>query len=63
LAWNNSSLFLGIALGSLVGGQFVARGSFALALLIAAAIALIGSLVNWMVIPSRRQPEPTAMSR
>jgi predicted MFS family arabinose efflux permease len=55
LALNNSSLFLGIALGSLVGGQIVAHGSFAMGLLICAAIALAGSLINWMVAP-RHQP-------
>ena len=55
LALNNSSLFLGIALGSLVGGQIVAHGSFEMGLLICAAIALAGSLINWMVVP-RHQP-------
>jgi predicted MFS family arabinose efflux permease len=51
LALNNSSLFLGIALGSLVGGQIVAHGSFEAGLLICAAIALSGLLVNWLVAP------------
>jgi predicted MFS family arabinose efflux permease len=51
LAWNNSSLFLGIALGSLVGGQFVAHGSFETSLVICAAIALVGWVINWMVVP------------
>jgi predicted MFS family arabinose efflux permease len=51
LAWNNSSLFLGIALGSLIGGQLVAHGSFETSLLICAAIAFAGSLINWMVVP------------
>ena len=51
LAWNNSSLFLGIALGSLVGGQMVAHGSFAASLLICAAIAFAGLLINWVVVP------------
>ena len=53
LAWNNSSLFLGIALGSLVGGQVVAHGSFAAGLLICAAIAFVGWVVNWMVAQPR----------
>jgi predicted MFS family arabinose efflux permease len=53
LAWNNSSLFLGIALGSLVGGQIVAYGSFEANLLVCAAIALAGSLTNWLVAPRR----------
>jgi predicted MFS family arabinose efflux permease len=51
LAWNNSSLFLGIALGSLVGGQAVAHGSFAASLMLCAAIALAGWLINWKVAP------------
>ena len=50
LAWNNSSLFLGIALGSLVGGQIVAHGSFEASLIICAAIAFIGWLINRLVI-------------
>src|SRR5205814_9744149 len=29
LAWNSSALFLGISLGSLIGGQVVAAGGFA----------------------------------
>ena len=53
LAWNNSSLFLGIALGSLVGGQIVAHGSFAASLLVCAAIAFAGWVINWMVAPPR----------
>jgi len=51
LAWNNSSLFLGIALGSLVGGQIVAHGSFEASLLICAGIAFAGWVINWMVMP------------
>lgn len=61
LAWNNSALFLGIALGSLAGGQIIDHGGFTAALLICAAIALAGALVNWMVIPPRRRAEPAAM--
>ena len=51
LAWNNSSLFLGIALGSLVGGQIVAYGNFETSLFICAAIALVGWLINLKVVP------------
>jgi predicted MFS family arabinose efflux permease len=61
LAWNNSALFLGIALGSLAGGQVIGHGSFTTALLICGAIALAGALVNWVVIPPRRRAEPAAM--
>ena len=51
LAWNSSSLFFGIALGSLVGGRLVAYGSFEASLLVCAAITLGGLAINWMVAP------------
>jgi predicted MFS family arabinose efflux permease len=51
LAWNNSSLFLGISTGSLVGGQAVAHGSFVASLMLCAAIAIAGWVVNWLVAP------------
>jgi predicted MFS family arabinose efflux permease len=51
LAWNNSALFLGIALGSLVGGGAIALGSFDVNLTVCAGIALIGWLVNVIVMP------------
>lgn len=53
LAWNNSALFLGISLGSLVGGEAVARASFATTLTISAGLALIGWLINTLVMPGR----------
>jgi len=46
LAWNNSALFLGISLGSLIGGQAVAFGGFQTDLVIAAAIATVGWITN-----------------
>ena len=46
LAWNNSALFLGISLGSLIGGQAIALGGFETDLIIAAAIAIIGWITN-----------------
>jgi predicted MFS family arabinose efflux permease len=46
LAWNNSALFLGISLGSLIGGQAVAFGGFQTDLIIAAAIATVGWITN-----------------
>ncbi len=46
LAWNNSALFLGISLGSLIGGQAVALGGFDTDLIIAAAIAIAGWVTN-----------------
>jgi predicted MFS family arabinose efflux permease len=46
LAWNNSALFLGISLGSLIGGQAVAFGGFQTDLIIAAAIAILGWIAD-----------------
>jgi len=57
LAWNNSALFMGISLGSLIGGEAVTIGSFDTALMIGAGIALTGFLINWMVVP-RPAAEP-----
>ena len=51
LAWNNSALFLGITLGSLVGGQAIAHGGFAANLRISAAIAITGWMINHLVRP------------
>ncbi len=42
LAWNNCALFLGMALGSLVGGQAMAFGGFTAILPISAALAIAG---------------------
>ena len=51
LAWNNSALFLGISLGSVLGGEAVAVGSFDASLTICAAITLAGYLINRIVVP------------
>jgi len=53
LAWNNSALFLGISLGSLVGGEAVALGSFEANLTIAAGISLSGCIINAILVPGR----------
>jgi predicted MFS family arabinose efflux permease len=53
LAWNNSALFLGISLGSLVGGEAIALGSFGADLIISAGIALAGCVINAIVVPAR----------
>lgn len=59
LAWNNSALFLGISLGSLLGGQAVARVGFAGDILVCSAIAFAGWLVTAAVLP-RRAPRHAA---
>jgi predicted MFS family arabinose efflux permease len=46
LAWNNSALFLGISLGSLIGGQAMSLGGFGANLTISAVIAILG----WTII-------------
>jgi predicted MFS family arabinose efflux permease len=52
LAWINSALFLGISLGSLIGGRAVAFGGFAADLAVSAVIAIIGCAVNALVVAS-----------
>jgi len=46
LAWNNSALFLGISLGSLIGGQTILLAGFNVNLVISAVIATIGLAFN-----------------
>ncbi len=57
LAWNNSALFLGIALGSLIGGRAAAIGGFGATVAISAVIALAGCVINGIVVPVAGQPE------
>jgi predicted MFS family arabinose efflux permease len=57
LAWNNSALFLGIALGSLIGGKAAAIGGFDETLAISAAVALAGCVINSIVVPVTGEPE------
>ena len=51
LAWNNSALFFGITLGSLVGGQAVVFAGFEASLVICAGIALLGCMITGIVVP------------
>jgi predicted MFS family arabinose efflux permease len=61
LAWNNSILFLGIALGSLIGGQAMAWGGFETDLLVSAMVALIGAaLHHQVVVPPAHSPSRSA---
>jgi len=58
LAWNNSALFFGISLGSLVGGQAVALAGFEVNLAISAGIALSGGIITGVAVlsPARLRP-------
>jgi predicted MFS family arabinose efflux permease len=46
LAWNNSALFLGISLGSLIGGQAITAGGFDASLTVSAGIAIFGWIAH-----------------
>jgi predicted MFS family arabinose efflux permease len=58
LAWNNSALFFGIGLGSLVGGQAVALVGFDANLAVSAGIALAGGIITGVAVlsPGRLRP-------
>ena len=61
LAWNNSALFFGIALGSLVGGQAIAHGGFTANLRISAVIAIAGWMINQAVVPDTARSPAAAV--
>ena len=46
---------IGISLGSLVGGEAIALGSFGADLTVSAGIALTGCIVNAILVPSRER--------
>jgi len=46
LAWNNSALFMGIFLGSLVGGAAISLGGFGANLMVSAAIVSAGWVIH-----------------
>jgi predicted MFS family arabinose efflux permease len=63
LAWNNSALFLGISLGSLMGGEAIVTWNFGTNLVMAACIAVVGCVVSLMVVPGaqlQRRAVPSA---
>jgi predicted MFS family arabinose efflux permease len=54
LAWNNSSMYVGILLGSVVGGQILASGSPRALAFSAAAVAALGALTaTWSIREDR----------
>ena len=61
LAWNNSALFLGISLGSLIGGQAISHVGFTANLRISAAIAIVGWTINQAVMPNTARPQGAAI--
>jgi MFS transporter, DHA1 family, putative efflux transporter len=63
LAWNNSALFLGISLGSLVGGQAIAIGGFEVVLAVSAVISIVGCAVNSLVLTPPSHPANGAVER
>jgi predicted MFS family arabinose efflux permease len=63
LAWNNAALFLGISLGSLIGGQAIAFGGFGMDVAISVVIALAAGLVHSMVCRGSAQPVQAAGKR
>ena len=63
LAWNNSALFLGISLGSLIGGQAISMGNFETAVKICAGIVLTGCIINGIVVPDPRKERTACTAR
>ena len=56
LAWNNAALFLGISLGSVIGGEAVAFGGFGADLAVSAMIAFAGWLLHSTMRPGSALP-------
>jgi predicted MFS family arabinose efflux permease len=63
LAWNNSALFLGISLGSLVGGAAVEQFGFASATMVCAGIAMAALLSTAFCRTADRLPEKATNPR
>jgi predicted MFS family arabinose efflux permease len=46
MAWNNSALYLGIFVGSLVGGEILVQAGFSTLLFCCAGLGALGAVVN-----------------
>jgi predicted MFS family arabinose efflux permease len=55
LAWNNSALFFGIMLGSVAGGAAMAHSGIEMNIMVSAGIALLGCVLNILVVPRSRR--------
>jgi predicted MFS family arabinose efflux permease len=62
LAWNNGALFLGISLGSLIGGQAISAGGFAANAVVSAVFAAIGWVLNQTIVPNPVRPRIKAVT-
>jgi predicted MFS family arabinose efflux permease len=56
LAWNNSALYLGISLGSLLGATMMAIGNFGDNLIMSAIITSLGWILNRAIPPKLDDP-------
>ena len=67
LSWNNCALFLGMTIGSLLGGQVMAAGGFAAIPVMSAGLSVIGlltcsrglpTLLRGLIAQTKTEPDP-----
>lgn len=63
MAWNNTALYVGITLGSLLGGWIITTWDVRVLPLICGAIALLGSLVNFIRTNLSKTPKSAPSSK